>query len=559
MLPGNLLWDDRYTHDMLLVKHRERYELTYSNMPANMHEVLSATAEKSPGKIAIVDEFGQETTFKQLLDKTDSFADMLVEKFAVGKGVRVGILLYNSLEFCVAFYALCKLGAITVPIPTKYKREEIEALMEKARLDILIHDNDFDAIVADTLESLEAGAISVPFAQGVYGFEPGKYTTRAGKKRSSSSLRASQRRNVSVRSGAKSGLADDCILMFTSGTTSDSKGVVLSNMNLMHSVITYQRLLDLTPDDISIIPMPMYHITGLAALLSLFTLVGGTLHLHKKFDARRVLDEVRSRGITLIHASPTIFIKMLEEKDNCPSLPSLRQLACGSSNMPIKYLRELKTWLPNISFRTIYGLTETSSPASIFPGDAASSPYIGSSGWPIPGLMMKVVDDAGRELPNGQVGELLIRGTVVMEEYDGRSDGFAEDRWFKSGDLARLTDDGYVYITDRKKDMINRGGEKVWSYEIENILHDCPDVLEAAVVGMPDDVYGEIVAALILPRPGSGCTPLGILDQLSGRVAKYKLPSLIHMTDEIPRTPNGKVDKIAIRRFLTTVREAKLE
>lgn len=559
MLSGNLLWDEKYTHDMLLVKHRERYELSYPNLPANMHEVLSATAAKFPNKIAIIDEFDQETTFEQLREKTDLFAAMLAENFGVGKGMRVGILLYNSLEFCVAFYALCKLGAVTVPIPTKFKREEIEALMEKARLDILIHDNEFDAIVEDALTSLGAGAISIPFAQGVYGFAPGAYVGRMGKKRRSPSLRASQRRNVHARAAAKGGLADDCILMFTSGTTSESKGVVLSNMNLMHSIITYHRLLDLTPDDVSIIPMPMYHITGLAALLSLFTLVGGTLYLHKKFEARRVLDEVRARGITLIHASPTIFIKILAEKDNCPSLPSLRQLACGSSNMPIKYLRELKTWLPNISFRTIYGLTETSSPASVFPGDAASSPYIGSSGWPVPGLMMKVVDDAGRELPNGQVGELLIRGAVVMEEYDGRTDGFTEDRWFKSGDLARLTDDGYVYITDRKKDMINRGGEKVWSYEIENLLHDCPDVLEAAVVGMPDDVYGEIVAALIRPRPGSGSTPQGILDQLSGRVAKYKLPSLIHMTDDIPRTPNGKVDKIAIRRLLTTVRMARSE
>ncbi len=162
MQSGNLLWDEHYTHDMLLVKHRDRYELTYPSLPENMDDVLAATAEAFPDKIAIVDDFGRETTFRQLREKTIDFANTLSRDLGVGKGSRVVILLYNSLEFCVAFYALCRLGAITVPLPTKYKREELEALLEKARLDVLIHDNEFDPIVRDALENLGAGGICAP-------------------------------------------------------------------------------------------------------------------------------------------------------------------------------------------------------------------------------------------------------------------------------------------------------------------------------------------------------------------------------------------------------------
>ncbi|MCC8189549.1 MAG: acyl--CoA ligase, partial [Planctomycetes bacterium] len=486
MLSGNLLWDERYTEDMRLVRHRERYCLTYADLPATMDEALRTTAATYPDKTALVDEYGRACTYADLMAKTDACAALLADRFSVRKGTRVGFLLYNSLEFAVVFLALCRLGALAVPLPTKYKREELEALMDRARLGVLIHDAEFSWL-AEACTDRNLGRLACVVSPDGYGLD----VDRCGL-HPAPAPRHSSRRTVSGRQSPsqRPGLHDDCILMFTSGTTSFAKGVLLSNFNLMHSVVTYKRLLQVGPDDVSIIPMPMYHITGLAALLCLFIHVGGTLYLHRRFNARRVLEDVREKGVTLIHASPTIFIKMLAEKETCPALPRLKQLACGSSNMPVKYLRALKAWLPNISFRTIYGLTETCSPASVFPGDAASSHHIGSSGMPIPGLLMKVVDEGGRELPNGQTGELLIRGSVVMEEYDGLDEGFVEDHWFRSGDLARLTDDGFVYITDRKKDMINRAGEKVWSYEIENLLHDCPGVAEAAVVGVPDEVYG---------------------------------------------------------------------
>lgn len=546
MISGHLLWEEKLTDDMLLVKHRDRYCLTYPGMPQNMYESLQASAAAYSGKTAIVDEFGREYAFLDLLAKTDAFAALLAQRYGVRKGVRVGFLLYNSVEFTVVFFALCKLGAVAVPLPTKYQCKEITSLVEKARLKLLVYDREFETSMADACEGLGVTGLSCPLGEDVYGLEPGAF-----REAPLAATRISVRKSVSVRGGAaRSGLNDDCILMFTSGTTSQSKGAVLSNLNLMHSVVTYQRILGLTDADVSIIPMPMYHITGLAALLCLFVHIGGTLYLHKKFNPTRVLDEVKARNITLIHASPTIFIKMLEHKDHCPRLPSLRQLACGSANMPIKYLRELKNWLPGMSFRTIYGLTETTSPASIFPGDAAGSPHIGSSGMPVPGLLMKVVDEAGRELPNGQVGELLIRGTLVLEEYDHTNEGFVDDRWFKTGDLARLTDDGFVYITDRKKDMINRAGEKVWSYELENLLHECPGIQDVAVVGLPDEVYGELVAALVQPFSDAAMDAQVVTGFLKDKVAKYKVPVLVRFTEEIPRTANGKVDKIAIRRFM---------
>lgn len=545
MLSGNLLWDEKYTDDMRLQKHRDRYCLTYGNLPNNMYEVLCATAAAHPEKTAIVDDFGRNATYAQLKEKTDAFADFLSGRYGVRKGVRVGFLLYNSLEFAVAFLALCKLGAVAAPLPTKYKQQEIEGLLDRANLKVLIYDSEFEDGMAGACLRRNMGGLSCPLAEGVHGLDAGVCREAPA----APATRGSVRQGVSVRMPPRPGLNDDCVLMFTSGTTSRAKGVIMSNFNLMHSVVTYRRLMNLGEKDSSIIPMPMYHITGLAALLCLFIHLGGTLYLHKKFSADRVLDEVARRGVTFLHASPTIFIKMLERKNSHPALPSLMQLACGSANMPVKFLRELKAWLPNISFRTIYGLTETTSPASIFPGDAAGSPHIGSSGMPVPGLMMKVVDDAGRELPNGQIGELLIRGSVVMEGYDKSDEGFMDDHWFKSGDLARLTDDGFVYITDRKKDMINRAGEKVWSYELENLLHECPGVDEAAVIGVPDEIYGEAVAALIKPHSDGISDTAFVTEFLNGKVAKYKIPSLVKLAGEIPRTVNGKIDKAAVRQL----------
>ena len=166
---------------------------------------------------------------------------------------------------------------------------------------------------------------------------------------------------------------DECILMFTSGTTSQSKGVILKNYNIGHAVMVYRELLGLTPEDRTVIPVPIYHITGLSALLTLFVFIGGTVFLYRRYDAQRILKGIVEQEITFLHGSPTVFGLFLEYQKNYPCLPSVRKLACGSSYMPVSMMKKLHTWMPKMQFQNVYGMTETSSPATVFPYDAATS------------------------------------------------------------------------------------------------------------------------------------------------------------------------------------------
>jgi fatty-acyl-CoA synthase/long-chain acyl-CoA synthetase len=207
--------------------------------------------------------------------------------------------------------------------------------------------------------------------------------------------------------------------------------------------------------------------------------------LHKKFDAERVLACAVENHLTFIHALP-VFSLLLDQRSNFPSLPSLRVFVCGSSNIPAENIRRLKQWIPHAVFHTIYGLTETSSPGTIFPSDAAHSPYIGSSGLPIPGVALKICGPDGSELPSNAVGEICLMGTVVIKKYlFGGEDAFTAGGWLKTGDLGYVNKLGYLYVVDRIKDIINRGGEKIASFDVENALHHIPGIIEAVVIGIP--------------------------------------------------------------------------
>ena len=341
------------------------------------------------------------------------------------------------------------------------------------------------------------------------------------------------------------------LIMFTSGTTTHSKGVVLCNYQIMHAVETYRRTLHIHAGDITVLATPMYHITGLVAILGVFLLVGGTIYIHRIFQAERVITEAEKYGFTFLHASPTVFHLLLEKGENKYPLKKLISLACGSGYMTIDKLKRIHNWLPESRFHTVYGLTETCSPATIFPTDAAVSLYIGSCGVPIPGIRMKIVDNNKVELPDGEIGEIAVSGITVLKCYYKQDVREFKDGWLYTGDLGYFNADRYLYILDRKKYMINRGGEKIWCYDVENELTAISEIEEAAVVGIPDELYGEVPAAVIRLTPNSTLTESEIQKILLTRMAKYKIPVRIQFVRYLPHTVNGKVDKAAIIQLLT--------
>lgn len=534
MVSGNYFWDDSIKKDMDYIYLGGKYIYTYLQQPNSMYDILKQKASIFKDKIAIIDDNGNCYSYSNLLKLTDEFSIYLNTK-NIKEKEHVGILIHNSIEFCIALMSISKLSAVSVIFPSKYKKSEIISLYEKSDASYIILDEEY----IDYFDNIQVNIIKCKNNTNQYGFQ----------------YIYNKNLNFEYKDIFQRSLEDNAIIMFTSGTTSKSKAVLLKNYNLIHAIVSYKRILNITENDISIISTPIYHITGIIALFGLFIYSGGTLYLHKTFNATKVLECVKNNKLTLIHASPTVFSLLIEIKDNFPNLPSLKKFACGSSNMAPENIMTIKSWLPNVDFHTIYGLTETSSPGTIFPIGAADSEYIGSSGIPIPGFDVKIVNEENnKECNNFEKGEVYVKGSVVLENYYKFDGNYLEDGWLKTGDIGYLNNDGYLYIVDRKKDMINRGGEKICSFDIENEIYKVEGVLEAAVVARQDTKYGEVPVAMIKLANGYNYDYKYFYNKLIQNLAKYQIPVDIIFSKELPKTANGKLNKTEIKKILNTKR-----
>lgn len=535
MIKGNDYWAQNILDDIEKKTFNNKTYDTFKNINNNVYEDVKENALASPNRIVIVDEKKGPYTYNDLLELTDAFSYYLFEELNIKRGKHIGLLLNNSIEFIVSFLSAQKLGAVIVPIPTKYRKPEIHSLIQKSDCDLLIVAKEYDSIIE---KCNEENKIEVLFCDSE-SLESYRRSYSEDKKRKSEKLTV--------------GTAEDVgIIMFTSGTTGHSKGVVIRNFNIQHAVMSYIKILNISSEDSTVLSIPMYNVTGLVATLSVFLKCKGVIYLHKYFDAEQLLEDIRRFNITFLHASPTIFNLMLQLKDEFPNLPSMKTLACGSSNMPINTIKLLKEWMPGMSFRTIYGLSETTSPGTIFPSDAATSPFIGSSGVPIPGLSIKIVDEFEKELGANEIGEIYLKGTNVIEEYYKQDHGLiTEDNWLKSGDLGYLNDEGYLFVVDRKDDIINRGGEKIFTTDLENLIHDIEGINEVAVIGVPNEIYGEVPVAVISLQKGYAIDSSMIKSELTKKIASYKIPTEYYFVKEIIKTANNKIDKKKLKRKLT--------
>ena len=528
MIKGYEVWNENLQKDMGFRKIGEKEVFTFRDMRSNYYEILEDTCSRYPDKVVFCDNWNREYTFRTFLQMVDDFAEYMQKVVGVQKKSHVGLLLHNSIEFCTSFYAICKIGAVAVPFPSKYREPEIRSLIEKADLDFLLCAEVFQSWACDYEEKGLHMIYSIDEENG-FGF-----------------------RHLNLpkgsRGNSKGQLTDEVIIMFTSGTTSASKGVVLKNYHIIHAAMIYQRLCEVTPEDKTIIPVPIYHITGLIALLGLFVYTGGTIYLYRRYDAQRILECMEKNHITFMHGSPTVFGLLMDYQSQFPKLPSLRMMLCGSSYMPVEKMKKIHRWLPTVKFMTVYGMTETASPGTLFPYDTPTSIYPESSGKPIPGIELKIVDDKGNELPTGEVGSVLIKGTNILEYYYKMDTPLlSADGWLDTGDMGYCNEDNYVFFVDRKKDMINRGGEKIWCTDVENELISMPEIKDAAVVGIPNEIYGEAAAAVVVLEEGRKVTYEEIRECLMSKLARYKLPEKVLFVEEVPKTPGLKVDKKCIR------------
>ena len=295
MVKGKDVWGTWLQRDMEERQIGNRTVYTFSKMKNSFYEMLCDTATKYPDKIGIVDNWNREYTYQKFLEMVNQLAAYMKHILKVEKGNHIGLLLNNGIEFATAIYAVCKLGAVAVPLPTKYREPEIQSLVKKADLKFIFVSEDYKVWTSFYTEC-GIKVILTENEKTEYGF----------------TYLAMQKEKEESGEGE---LEDEVILMFTSGTTSTSKGVILKNYNINHAVMIYQRILELGEDDRTIIPVPIYHITGLVALLGLFVYIGGTVYLHKRYDAYRILSAIQEHEITFLHGSPTVFGLLLELKN----------------------------------------------------------------------------------------------------------------------------------------------------------------------------------------------------------------------------------------------------
>jgi len=514
-------------HKLVEVITPEGYkEIVFEDRPKNVAELLSNTVTKYGDQEGIISE-SSRLTYKQFASLVDSASSCFYHKYGIRKGDRVALMMGNRLEFAISFFALAKIGAITVPLNTAYRGEEIIFQLNDSGSFMIIVDPEFRNIIAEVKSEIRSL----------------KHICEAGTDEFSELFKEKEYKPLDVQVDETDGIA----IMYTSGTTGRPKGALLHHKGIIATAMNAAEVYDLHAGrDKMLNVVPLFHITGLAIILLTSVYAGIPLVLMKRFKAADALRVIEEERITAMVAVITIFWLMLNVPEfDQHDLSSLRILGYGGSPPSEDVVKRLAEKLPGVELSSGYGLTEAHGYDINLPSDEAIS-RVSSIGFPMPIVDIKIVDDLGREVPTGEPGELLIKGCKVIREYWNNPEATQKtivEGWLHTGDIAKIDGEGYVYILDRIKDMINRGGEKIYSIEVENVLYRNPKVLEAAVVGVPDPVFGEQVMAALVLKAGEQATSEEIQEFCSRYLARYKVPKYVEFREALPRNPAGKVVK----------------
>lgn len=511
-------------------------------------ENLRAMVERHPDRYAVIDVYADKTlTYEQLYRKVLSLASALA-RAGYRPGDRVGIWSTNRWEWIVVQYACHHLGLVLVNINPAYRQHELNYVLEKAGVSCVFaarryKDSDYRTMLVEARKQRGVAVRDV-----FYFGSPQWYDfVHSGIDDLSAHL-------------AGQDPADPVNIQFTSGTTGFPKGATLSHRNILNNAYFVGELLGYTHEDRVCVPVPFFHTFGMV-LGTINVLSHGACVVipGPTFRARETLKAVHSARATSLYGVPTMFIQALEEQHDHEEYGSPYDLSClrtgimAGTSCPSKTMREVMERLNMAEVAICYGMTETSPVSAQTRADDPVDKRVTTVGQVLPHLELAVVDAAtGRPVPRGVQGEVVVRGYSVMREYWAHPEKTAEaidaGGWMHSGDLGVLDEDGYLAITGRIKDMLIRGGENIYPREIEEFLFTHPDVVDAQVIGVPDDRYGEeIMAWLILHEGAADLTADDIAEFARGKLSRHKIPRYVHVVDEYPMTASGKVRKVELR------------
>ncbi|MFE9021464.1 long-chain fatty acid--CoA ligase [Streptomyces sp. NPDC007808] len=481
-------------------------------------------ARKTPHRTALI-HGGTSHTYADLHHRTTRLAHALRER-GVRRGDRIAHLGPNHPSYLETLFAAGTLGAVFVPLNTRLAGPEIAYQLSDSGAKALVYGPSHAGLVAglpgstDVRTYVEVGT-EYEEALGSAAEEPIDEPVAPD---------------------------DTCLIMYTSGTTGRPKGAMLTHGNITWNAINVLVDTDLIADERALVSAPLFHTAGLNMLTLPVLLKGGTCVLAEAFDPDATFDLIERHRITFMFGVPTMFDQVARHpRWPTADLSSLRILTCGGSPVPTPLIAAYQE--RGLTFLQGYGMTEAA-PGTLFLDAEHAVSKAGSAGVPHFFSDVRVVRPDMAAVDVGETGEVVVRGPHVMPGYWGLPEETAAslaDGWFRSGDAARVDEDGYVFIVDRIKDMIISGGENIYPAEIEDLLLAHPDIAECAVIGVPDDKWGEVPRAVVVPRAGTAPDPEAILAFLAGRLARYKIPKSVVLADELPRTASGKLLKSRVR------------
>jgi long-chain acyl-CoA synthetase len=485
----------------------------------NLAHNLTKTAEKHPDRPAVrLDDF--VLSYAELQDGARRVATLLKDK-GVGPGDRVGLVLPNVPPFPVLFYGALAVGAVVVPMNPLLKGREVKYYLEDSGASIVFAWKDMAEEAGKGAEAVGIECVNV---------DPEDFVD----------LLAQHEPTDDVVDRDDD---DTVVLLYTSGTTGQPKGAELTHANMIsNAAVSAETLVELTEEDVVMGCLPLFHCFGLTCGLNASVLTGACLTLIPRFDAAKALEVVGRDKVTVFEGVPTMYAGMLHVEDSDSyDMSSLRTCISGGSAMPVEVMKNFEKTFDCIVLEG-YGLSETSPVASFNQPGIERKP--GSIGVPVRGVEMKVLDDDGKDVEQGEVGEIGIKGENVMKGYWGKKEETEDtfsDGWFLTGDMAKVDEDGYFFIVDRKKDLIIRGGYNVYPREVEEALYEHEAVAEVAVIGIKDDDLGEEVGAAVALKDGFDVDEEELQAFAKDRLAAYKYPRAVWIVDELPKGPTGKI------------------
>jgi acyl-CoA synthetase (AMP-forming)/AMP-acid ligase II len=493
--------------------------------------VLAHHASRTPDKAMLVFE-GEPTTYGQMAERTARLAGGLAER-GVGRGDVVALLAYNRPELLEAIFAANHLGAIAMPINWRLAAPEVRYILEHAGAKALVCDEALVELADEATKGIEATLVRTCASGHAEGWVP------------LADLHGEPVACVPAD-------ADDVHrLMYTSGTTGRPKGVMLTHANLAWKNFAHLVEFGFTGADLGLACGPLYHVGALDLTTTSLIAAGATTIIHRAFDAAAVAEEIERSRVTTVWLAPAMVNAILALPDvEARDLSSVRLIISGGEKMPIPLIERIGRTFPSAWFADAYGLTETvSGDTFLVRGSVVAK--LGSVGRPCLHLELDVWDDEGRSVPAGERGEIVLRGPKVFKGYwrdpEATARAFAGG-WFHTGDIGVRAEDGYVFIVDRLKDMIVSGGENIAGSEVERVLYEHDAVLEAAVVGRPDERWGEVPVAYVVLRDGAEATADELVEHCRGQLAKFKVPKDVTFLGALPRNPSGMVLKRELRQ-----------